>query len=90
MKHTPGPWAIGIETDNDQAQIISADGWHLASVALDPLPANARLIAAAPDLLEALEDVAEWLSTGKCDGVGFDEESVLDVIRAAIARSKGK
>ena len=77
--HTPGPWAIGLDTDDHEAQIISADGWHLATVALDPLPANARLIAAAPDLLAALEAASNYI-----DALGGDGKSY----RQTIARAK--
>lgn len=56
VHHTPGPWAI------DRYQIRSVDGWALASVpyALGDATdwANARLIAAAPDLLAALQGLA--------------------------------
>jgi hypothetical protein len=62
-KHSPAPWmmsdpnrdeqAIGV-TCSDEAQLVVADVYH------DVLPkdvalANARLIAAAPDLLVALK-----------------------------------
>lgn len=60
MKHTPGPWrvslntatgAFAIEDDNRIAVICSRADWiHRASESA----ANARLIAAAPDLLAAL------------------------------------
>jgi len=57
MKHTPGPWT------NSGGTIESADGWHVASVhgnGGDQL-ANARLIAAAPEMLELLEAaLVEW------------------------------
>lgn len=51
--------------------------------------AEARLIAAAPDLLAALEAVLEWIDTGMVDGVGFDDASVAQSLRAAIAKAKG-
>lgn len=52
-KHTPGPWKIQeafnrIETDREI--IATVDGWELGNG-----KANARLIAAAPELLQALE-----------------------------------
>lgn len=60
-KHTPGPWtATG--HDGKQCVIIECDWGSVAKVlpigAQDQETANARLIAAAPDLLEALEDAA--------------------------------
>ena len=46
--------------------------------------ANARLIAAAPELLEALEDIIEQLDT--CEGGYY----VSAAARAAIAKAKGE
>ena len=61
-KHTPGPWfAVGaqVETENDSVpDICTCDPQAMRQSHLDWNPktvqANARLIAAAPDLLEAL------------------------------------
>lgn len=88
----PGPWAIGIETDlPDSAQIIDADGWHLATVTLDPVDANARLIAAAPDLLAALEAALIALETPDDltdEERGWVIEDAADAIRKAIGENK--
>lgn len=55
-KHTPGPWVI------INHQIGGADGKEVGNAFAPGRPAveqeaNARLIAAAPDLLEALESI---------------------------------
>jgi hypothetical protein len=59
-EHTPGPWQIG-PRDGDNLPILDAAGNYLGladfeNVAnnADRVDANARLIAAAPDLLTAL------------------------------------
>jgi hypothetical protein len=57
--HTPGPWAIGIETSDEMAQVIAADGSHIAYVECDPVLSNARLIAAAPAIYAALQAAAD-------------------------------
>ena len=59
-KHTPGPWVT--EHGSLYDAITSADGdictWnHLVGRSRPPQKANARLIAAAPELLEACEDL---------------------------------
>lgn len=55
--------------------------------------ANARLIAAAPDLLSALEDLlpmfADWHKEFP-DDVGDKEGTALDAARAAIAKATGQ
>lgn len=66
-KHTPGPWQYAFE-GGTTAFITEADGSTIICIrttenttAHKNLAANARLIAAAPDLLEACKTFAEWL-----------------------------
>ena len=81
---TPGPWHIMEGTD---WVIISPE----VSVAAVYTPrgdrevrqANAHLIAAAPDLLEALEYV---LSKNTIDM----DDAMIDVVTAALAKAKGE
>ena len=79
-EHTPGPWHV----DYTQG-IVTKDGVPIAYVYNDysdtPLP-DARLIAAAPDLLavlKAIEGCNVWLPFG-----------LLAQTRAAIAKAEGK
>ena len=62
MTHTPGPWT----TEETPLSSRSTGRWHVfdgfGTTAVvfgydDEAAANARLIAAAPELLEALKDV---------------------------------
>lgn len=85
-KHTPGPWRIGDagaaifgpKTDAPSpATIVSAMG--KAGGDVSAMRANARLIAAAPDMLNALRDVAA-ISTG------YDSEEIIGDIQAICAR----
>lgn len=76
-KHTPGPWHVsGKATINHPVR-----GW-IASVSPVDRAANARLIAAAPELLEALERVSRW--QGK---LSYDDWEQVD---AAIAKARGE
>jgi len=84
-KHSRGPWAVGIETDDHEAQIISADGQHLATVEQYPLEANAHLIASAPEMLEALNQVERaWV------GDGIEMSAAVDSCLLAIAHAEGR
>lgn len=59
---TPGPWTVSRNSD-DQQFIRGPDGRHIAEIESDwpePARANARLIAAAPDLYLALECLLDW------------------------------
>lgn len=80
-KHTPGPWVVrkmGYEGHSSGAYYIEAPNWpdrrspcvaHIKQSTIQPMEANARLIAAAPELLEAwmeyIYDEAglEWLES---------------------------
>ena len=60
MKHTPGPW----EAQRDPNAIM-ADDWCIGAQGQIDMVAvcserDARLIAAAPDLLEALQKFVAW------------------------------
>lgn len=62
MNHTPGPW----EWDGDRlitgsgAEVISAAPWEGSWLSYENKDENAKLIAAAPDLLTACEAILEW------------------------------
>jgi hypothetical protein len=96
MNHTPGPWKIShggtieddgfsIVTDNAAARHIKVitESWPYSIVDRqhrEELSANARLIAAAPELLAALESyVGKFGNCGK----------VYEAGRAAIEKAKG-
>lgn len=71
---TPGPWTTG------QRMIVGGDSSIVVSVA--PNPANARLIAAAPEMAELLGDAFDALTTPGYDGP-------IDEIHALLARIRG-
>jgi hypothetical protein len=98
-KHTSGPWAIGGEHDDslwiegpakldnvicdivsrDLECILAAEDW-----------ANARLIAAAPDLLEACQQALVALSSYRVNPYMPDTvEQLQDTLRVAIAKAEG-
>ena len=90
-KWTPGPWVAGpryrsIISDNptgyEDQDSIEAYGGHLVceSVKWD---ANAHLIAAAPDLYEALEDLA-------ADMIVHMDDLTIAVVHNALAKARGE
>lgn len=66
-KFTPGPWVADIFTNG--AFRIRPHGYDIPVIAdrnecyplVAEMEANARLIAAAPDMYEALQDIARYL-----------------------------
>lgn len=91
-KHTPGPWFV----DHKSPFLVRAgddiDGRHIAHIGpanytprFDVDEPNAKLIAAAPDLLEALEYCLDCL--GDEFALPSDCQSTA---RAAIARARGE
>ena len=95
-KHTPGPWKIDdswydytVVGPNGE-EIIFQDGPH-GTPTLKQV--DARLIAAAPDMLEALERVLENSmdpkSVEEFGGYCLDSET-SEIARSAIAKAKGE
>src|SRR5690606_2674260 len=65
-------------------------GWHHDGAEGYPVEANARLIAAAPELLEALEDLASLAEAAMREVGEYDIEAELADARAAIAKATGE
>ena len=94
--HTPGPWTCeDLFGDAHHASVCSDNWMGLASVVVrfdgkreDDATglANARLIAAAPDLLAALEDLDFCIGNG-CGDTAWDEACAR--MQVAIAKAKG-
>ena len=97
-KHTPGPWYAesGHEQRNGQLYWQVTDGndaimqnqfcWCQGSQ-----EANARIIAAAPDLLDALELMCKQTENmAKLAGVWLDGNVGYVAARAAIAKARGQ
>lgn len=81
-QHTPGPW-VAVERTNAYIEIEAPDqpGYAAKKVAETSLTnhvANARLIAAAPDLLAALQGFIQG-----AEAMGWN----TDKARAAIAKA---
>jgi hypothetical protein len=82
--HTPGPWRWNGTNKQPKAFCyLYGPDYDVAGCALDGFTdnaANARLIAAAPDLLEA----CQW-ALSALDGLGL--QSAEDKVRAALAQA---
>ncbi|BAR92353.1 hypothetical protein [Stutzerimonas frequens] len=96
-KHTPGPWA----TYRDQLSVGETQGHSSICEVWERNGGegfeNARLIAAAPELLEALQWSTFWLEGClKCEAYTWDAdqreaaEEALKNSLAAIAKARGE
>jgi hypothetical protein len=98
-QHTPGPWFQFDEGGTTYASVVwGPEGPGYGAVAYcspyssptDKDIANARLIAAAPDLLDALNGLLDGLDENRC---GLTEGQWSKLILAAwdaIAKAKGE
>jgi hypothetical protein len=86
MTHTPGPWTASHISDDERIGIITNDNGIIVGCGSHLTEANARLIAAAPDLLAALE----WAMDQIEDDLDLDHQEAVKAAYAAIARAKGQ
>ena len=106
-KHTPGPWfheptgdglerlITGWPSENTCTVVGVVDGNKTSQ---ETTEANARLIAAAPELLEALEALGDWLAHGLAKPEGAKPtaadmqrcEELGRQARAAVDKAKGE
>lgn len=104
-KHTPGPWSYWSgynHVDKLEAE-VTADGGDIVIASYNSLieqgEANACLMAAAPELLKALERIAREHDCGCVPCVGscrskealeIAAEEIQEIARAAIAKAQVK
>lgn len=97
MPHTPGPWTASLTCREYVGPFARAHistrgnficgiygGRSTEPVGPDEADANARLIAAAPDLLAALEYIVAR------NGTDWSPETARDLATKAIAKAKGE
>jgi hypothetical protein len=81
-EHTAGPWTVSKPSGN-YIDAPASKG-SIAALTFSATPADARLIAAAPELLAALEDLVK-ANYGQPYGVTVP---ALDNARAVIAKAR--
>lgn len=85
FKGTPGPWFWEGKVLGNSENIVGGDGWNFKD-------SDKRLIAAAPDLLEALQNLKREVVLSDID-LAYIESHFrphIDRARAAIAKALGQ
>lgn len=103
-KHTPGPWYIDPDKPTmvldgplkTAGEIVAQCGASAKlgiamHISIASSQANARLIAAAPELLEALKEARRWMYGIPAEnGATCETKSeMVDMMDAAIAKAEG-
>jgi len=94
--HTPGPWVIYPETDGSEICAVDMVArLPIRQIICRPVRghhwiANARLIAAAPDLLEGSEGLLALIRGLLDDPTRLEEFAAVKTARKAIAKAKGE
>jgi hypothetical protein len=107
-KYTPGPWKVSEHSDEEESAVYSPNDSiglqvcgmrplqscaNVQYISLEQREANAHLIAAAPELLEALEKIVkegrDYMDRRGCRKIWWIDEAE-QAIRKAHGESEGK
>lgn len=89
MSHTPAPWKIDGAHSTRVLLINDAKGHAIGEIVDTRNPANARLISAAPDLLDALLTALPFVEDHEDSRIykGGAVAHTIKIIRAAIDKA---
>ena len=93
--HTPGPWRLEHSSMTGQYVVRMGKAAIVVSDNADSA-ANARLIAAAPELLEALRSISAiafhlgWNEGNRPDLSNEDRWRIVNIYRTALAKVNGE
>lgn len=82
--NTPAPWSIG--SNGASVKVTDADGKAVCMLTPRKGAWNGDLIAAAPELLDALR----WALDQIDDDLDLDHRAAMNAARAAIAKATGE
>ena len=89
-KHTPRPWEVTHQVYSDYSFDIVSNGKVIATCGAtqdinSDIAANARLIAAAPELLKMLKKISNSIGDD-----AQDRQDLKEIAEEAIAKAEGK
>ena len=86
IQHTPGPWTCTQTSNHAHDYRLGIPGAQMPFEGNDVARANARLIAAAPDLLEVLGEAAAYLYAHEHTLGAY---TLCEKVSAALAKATG-
>ena len=93
-KHTPGPWKHSGSTWDDVIELHDSKDVYIGEVQRESAvdDANAALIAAAPELLEALKAITDCVHMEGPAGTTayLISDSRMDAAKVAISKAEGR
>lgn len=90
-KHTPGPWLFSSYKSGNSVIVIDGKEFDVATVNYPNRDANAHLIAAAPELYEALDGLlADITEYQEINFLGGENNHWQVRARAALAKARGE
>ena len=90
MAHRQGAWRVSEHTDGRDALIYDVDGFEVARVCYPNRDADARLIAAAPDLLKAARAALHYMRLHKYADQAFANDLESAIAKAVTPNGSGK
>ena len=89
-KHTPGPWRVREMGTNERGPVLAIQS-ELYTIAeyIQPID-DARLIAAAPKLLAALQGLVDHAYRNNPEGLPYPLRDAVEVATDAIAEAVGE
>jgi hypothetical protein len=87
-QHTPGPWRIGTSDREQGYTMYYLENTQGAEFGAET-ESNARLIAAAPEMLDALRFVSEFYQL-HFDVMPVAFQTFADIVDTAIAKAEGR
>lgn len=90
-KHTPGPWKYSPKRSQPELNLYRVTTTKdTAAVFITSSEADAHLIAAGPDLLEACKGIQRAAQTRTPNELQLFISDALKLVQAAIAKAEGK
>lgn len=94
-QHTPGPWKaygtlVSLPVTPDETQDVNICDMHRSNLPDAECCANARLIAAAPELLEALELIIGDQPYAATQEWRDQVKKAREMAKAAVAKARGQ